>query len=66
MINYTTISLDISEDLADGNIIVTQTGGVFDSRSPITISLQPKEMKIGFIRICPVRIWSKISKWLYL
>ena len=47
MINYTTISLDISEDLADGNIIVKQTGGVFDSRSPITISLQPKEMKSG-------------------
>ncbi|MCH7612945.1 MAG: hypothetical protein IIB45_06250, partial [Candidatus Marinimicrobia bacterium] len=47
VINYTTISLDISEDLAEGILTITQTGGVLDSRSPHTIPLQLKEKKSG-------------------
>ncbi|MFQ6678464.1 MAG: Ig-like domain-containing protein [Fidelibacterota bacterium] len=47
IINYTTISINISEDLAVGNLTIIQTGGVVDSRSPITIPLQTTEMKSG-------------------
>ncbi len=47
VINYTTISLDISEDLFEGRLSVIQTGGVFDSRSPQTIPLQLNERKSG-------------------
>jgi len=47
VINYSTISLNISEDLDEGILTITQTGGVLDGRSPITIRLNPKEKKSG-------------------
>ena len=46
-INQSTISLIISEDLAEGNLVVTQSGGVFDSRSPHKIPLLNHEIKFG-------------------
>ncbi len=46
-INQSTISLIISEDLAEGNLVVTQTDGVFDSRSPHKIPLLNHEIKFG-------------------
>ena len=46
-INQSTISLNISEDLVEGYLIVTQTSGVFDFRSPQKIPLLNQEMKLG-------------------
>jgi len=41
------ISYSINEDLAEGFLIATQTGGVFDSRSPQRIPLLQQELKLG-------------------
>ena len=41
------ISLNISEDLSEGFLIATQTGGVFDSRSPHRVPLLLQEIKLG-------------------
>jgi len=46
-INQSTISLNISEDLVEGYLVVTQTSGVFDTRSPQKIPLLNQEMKLG-------------------
>ncbi|MBC8322880.1 MAG: hypothetical protein H8E70_04875 [Candidatus Marinimicrobia bacterium] len=46
-INVATMSINISENLAEGYLVVTQTGGVFDSRSPQKIPLLNQEIKLG-------------------
>lgn len=46
-INYSTMSVKISENLAECYLVVTQVGGVLDGRSPQRIPLQNREMKMG-------------------
>ncbi len=46
-INYKTISYELDENIKEALLMVTQTGGVFDSRSPQNIQLLSKELKEG-------------------
>ena len=46
-INYSTMSINISENLADGFLLVEQTGGVLDTRFPHKITILHQEMKGG-------------------
>jgi len=47
VVNYISQSFTLSEDLKKGELIVTQTGGVLDTRSPQVISLKNRELKSG-------------------
>ncbi len=46
-VNNNSISLEISENLAEGRLIITQTDGILDNRSPLTIPFQTNEMLQG-------------------